>query len=262
MSWGANYHHQEGCSVVGGSPNWCRSALPVNADGNRAQRRLRRHSLPVPRRHHPRSRDVFLRGGLAVRQPGVGRHARAGGALVHVGQPRGQCAAQQQQSVGQLHPRHRVRQPERHADARAGAPHAQDRLLLLQELSAARPGRVRRHDQLRAGHRRHQCVRHVVRIRQRRDRLLQFLFPAVALGRGRLHGDQSRRLRSGQLEGHQQPDARLRRPSGPSGAPVRRLSAGIEFPARDVGGRRCAAALRCRLRQRRESLHRQRTVRP
>jgi hypothetical protein len=34
-SWGANYHHQEGCSVVGGSPNWCRSALPVNATANR-----------------------------------------------------------------------------------------------------------------------------------------------------------------------------------------------------------------------------------
>jgi Carboxypeptidase regulatory-like domain len=35
-SWGANYHHQEGCSVVGGSPNWCRSALPVGASANRA----------------------------------------------------------------------------------------------------------------------------------------------------------------------------------------------------------------------------------
>ena len=34
-SWGANYHHQEGCSVVGGEPNWCRSALPVNEIANR-----------------------------------------------------------------------------------------------------------------------------------------------------------------------------------------------------------------------------------
>ena len=34
-SWGANYHHQEGCSVVGGSPNWCRSALPVSPTANR-----------------------------------------------------------------------------------------------------------------------------------------------------------------------------------------------------------------------------------
>jgi hypothetical protein len=35
-SWGANYHHQEGCSIVGGEPNWCRSALPVNSSANRA----------------------------------------------------------------------------------------------------------------------------------------------------------------------------------------------------------------------------------
>jgi hypothetical protein len=35
MSWGANYHHQEGCSIVGGSPNWCRNALPVNPTANR-----------------------------------------------------------------------------------------------------------------------------------------------------------------------------------------------------------------------------------
>jgi hypothetical protein len=34
-SWGANYHHQEGCSVSGGEPNFCRSALPVNQAANR-----------------------------------------------------------------------------------------------------------------------------------------------------------------------------------------------------------------------------------
>ena len=34
-SWGANYHHQEGCSVTGGSPNFCRSGLPVNPTSNR-----------------------------------------------------------------------------------------------------------------------------------------------------------------------------------------------------------------------------------
>jgi carboxypeptidase family protein len=35
FSWGGNYHHQEGCSVVGGEPNWCRSALPVAPSANR-----------------------------------------------------------------------------------------------------------------------------------------------------------------------------------------------------------------------------------
>lgn len=34
-AWGANYHHQEGCSVVGGSPNFCRNGLPVNDTANR-----------------------------------------------------------------------------------------------------------------------------------------------------------------------------------------------------------------------------------
>ena len=34
-SFGANFHHQEGCSVSGGSPNFCRSGLPVNDITNR-----------------------------------------------------------------------------------------------------------------------------------------------------------------------------------------------------------------------------------
>jgi carboxypeptidase family protein len=34
-SFGANFHHQEGCSVSGGSPNFCRNGLPVNEVTNR-----------------------------------------------------------------------------------------------------------------------------------------------------------------------------------------------------------------------------------
>ena len=34
-SWGANYHHQEGCSITGGEPNFCRSGLPVGETANR-----------------------------------------------------------------------------------------------------------------------------------------------------------------------------------------------------------------------------------
>jgi Carboxypeptidase regulatory-like domain len=34
-SFGANFHHQEGCSVSGGSPNFCRNGLPVNDITNR-----------------------------------------------------------------------------------------------------------------------------------------------------------------------------------------------------------------------------------
>jgi hypothetical protein len=34
-NWGANFHHQEGCSVTGGAPNFCRDGLPVNPSANR-----------------------------------------------------------------------------------------------------------------------------------------------------------------------------------------------------------------------------------
>lgn len=32
---GANFHHQEGCSITGGSPNFCRNGLPTNPSANR-----------------------------------------------------------------------------------------------------------------------------------------------------------------------------------------------------------------------------------
>lgn len=35
VNWGANFHHQEGCSVTGGQPNFCRNGLPVNDIANR-----------------------------------------------------------------------------------------------------------------------------------------------------------------------------------------------------------------------------------
>ena len=67
-------------------------------------------------------------------------------------------------------------------------PHAQDRLL-QQPQPEAREQRPRRHElrdaQLRAGHRRHQPVRHVVRLRQRGDRQLQLLRPGVEVRRRR-----------------------------------------------------------------------------
>jgi len=34
-SWGKNAHHQEGCSIVGGDPNWCITGDPVNPSANR-----------------------------------------------------------------------------------------------------------------------------------------------------------------------------------------------------------------------------------
>jgi hypothetical protein len=35
VNWGANFHHQEGCSITGGSPNFCRNGIPINPSANR-----------------------------------------------------------------------------------------------------------------------------------------------------------------------------------------------------------------------------------
>jgi Carboxypeptidase regulatory-like domain len=35
-SFGANFHHQEGCSITGGEPNYCRTGLSVTSAGNRS----------------------------------------------------------------------------------------------------------------------------------------------------------------------------------------------------------------------------------
>jgi hypothetical protein len=34
-NFGMNFHHQEGCSITGGSPNFCRNGIPSNANANR-----------------------------------------------------------------------------------------------------------------------------------------------------------------------------------------------------------------------------------
>ena len=34
-TWGGNFHHQEGCSISGGQPNFCFNALPVNPSASR-----------------------------------------------------------------------------------------------------------------------------------------------------------------------------------------------------------------------------------
>ena len=35
VNFGMNFHHQEGCSITGGEPNFCRNGLPANASANR-----------------------------------------------------------------------------------------------------------------------------------------------------------------------------------------------------------------------------------
>ncbi len=81
-------------------------------------------------------------------------------------------------------------------------------------------------------------------------------------GEGAYTADQSRSLRPGQLEGQDQPDARLRHPLRAPGAAVRRLSARARTSCpRSGSAAQAPRALRRRLRQRRVPVHRAPTVR-
>ena len=35
VNFGMNFHHQEGCSITGGEPNFCRNGIPINPSANR-----------------------------------------------------------------------------------------------------------------------------------------------------------------------------------------------------------------------------------
>ena len=92
-SFGANFHHQEGCSVTGGEPNYCRTGLQRDVVGQPQSVRLRRHSLPVPERDGARPEHVHLLGPQPGRHDDVGRHADPGAAAVRLGHARRQPAA-------------------------------------------------------------------------------------------------------------------------------------------------------------------------
>ena len=121
-SLGANFHHQEGCSVAGGSPNFCRSGLPVNDIANRNNAGFGGipYLFPDATILDPETFSYEVR--VAQRPADLGRHARARRAGVHLGQPRAtQRAAEHPGAVQQLHPRHAGVQPERQPDARSRA---------------------------------------------------------------------------------------------------------------------------------------------
>ena len=144
--------------------------------------------------------------------PALGERRFPEAADVRVGQPRRQRAAE--------HPVPGVLQHQRDAGLSisltkvAGPPHAQDRVLQHPQLQGGsrRTGTDSvRHAQLRAGHRRHQPVRHVVRIRQRGHRHLQLVPAGLEVRRRQPRLRQPRGLHPGQLEGQQPAHARLRR---------------------------------------------------
>ena len=113
-----------------------------------------------------------------------------------------------------------------------GPTHAEGRLLL--SVRAAQPERrerqLERHAQLRAGHGRHQSVRHLVRICERGDRQLQLVLADLEVHGRQVHLPPERLLRAGQLEGQQHADARLRRAVRQSAAVPRCKRQQAELP--------------------------------
>ena len=95
--------------------------------------------------------------------------------------------------------------------------------------------RLLRLAELPAGCRRHEPVRHVVRLRERGHRLVQLVQPGVELHRRQLRLRQPRGLHPGQLEGQQPADARLRHALRARDAAVRQARPGQQLPARPSG---------------------------
>ena len=115
--------------------------LPQRAAGQRDREpqygRLRRDSVHLPGRDaaRPRPRSPTRsssRSGTTIWDG----YARAGGAVVHVGRPRRQLAAEQHRSLRQLHSGHAGQQLQRQRHAADGRAHGQGRLLLLQQHAA------------------------------------------------------------------------------------------------------------------------------
>ena len=94
----------------------------------------------------------------------------------------------------------------------------------------------------------HQPVRHVVRVRQCGDRLLQLLLAGVEGRRRRVRLQQHRGVRPGQLEAEPQAHARLRRPVRASAAAVRQRAARRRTSSPTSGprgGARCCMSPGC-----------------
>ena len=255
-SFGANFHHQEGCSITGGEPNYCRTGLSVTSSGNRALSGFGDipYLFPDATVLDPETFTYWVLNKVDTTMwDGT---TNPGAAAVRLGHARRQSAAPQHGAVReqpwrhrrhQLHPRHAQPHLERQPHQGGGPAHAQDGLLLLPQPAAPRLGQRHRQHQLRQRH--EQPARLVVRLLQRGPRRLQHLFADVALGRRRVPRGQPRGLRPGQLARLQQAHARLRRALRSHAAAVRRVRLQLELPARGVDERAGATALRRGLRR-------------
>ena len=252
---GRNTHHQEGCSIVGGDPNWCITGDPVNAIANRITAGFGAipYLFPDATIIDPSTRSYEILNNLGDRRRRSGTARACRSRRRSRGAARRQRAAEQQRAVQQLHPRHRVGQRERDADEGQRPSHGQDGLLLLQERPEARHGRHLRIDQLRERY--EQPARLVVRVRQRGARRLQLVLRSCRAGaKARSPSINHEVFIQDNWKVTPHADARLRRALRPPGAELRRLPDSLELLPGPVDDGERAAAVRARLRHRRLSL--------
>ena len=135
-SFGANFHHQEGCSITGGEPNYCRTGLSVTPAGNRNQSGFGNIPYLFPDATVLDPNTFTLLGAQPGRHDDVGRHPDPGAAAVRLGHAGRQSAAPQHRPVRQqsrrhrrhqLHPRYPQPDLECERDEGARAAHAQER---------------------------------------------------------------------------------------------------------------------------------------
>ncbi len=229
----------------------------------RAENRARGSPAALPGRVGPQPGLLRVRDPELSAAPVLGRHPDLESAEFLVGQP----DRRQQQQPGRASQHHLpglhqhqhdpglLDQP----DESHGPAHAEDGLLHHPQPQAGEQRERRRQlrgDQLRQRHRRRQRLRHVLRVRQCGDRLLQLVHAGVRVSGGHLPVQQHRGLHSGQLAGQQQAHTRLRRALRARAAAARCAQAERQFPAGPVQPCRRAQAVCRGLRERPVSVHR------
>ena len=185
----------------GAGPNFCRSALPVNAIANRNTAGFGAIPVHLPERDAPRSQHVRLRRDLALGHDDLGRRARPGRAVVHVGRPHRELSAEQHRARSATSSSTRARATPTSASTRLMGRHtAKVGYYYYKSLQRRGEGAVQRHHQLQNDEANNPLDTSFPFANAAIGTFTQYQ-PAVALGGGRLHRHQPRGLHPGQLEG-------------------------------------------------------------
>ena len=170
-SFGANFHHQEGCSITGGEPNYCRTGLSVTSAGNRNLSGFGDipYLFPDATVLDPNTFtywvlnqvDTTMWDGTRIQAPPQFAWGTRVANPPHPNMgPFGEQPGRHRRH--ELHPRHAQPHLERQPHEGGGPAHAEDGVLLLPQPAAPRRGQRHRQHQLRQRH--EQPARHVVRL--------------------------------------------------------------------------------------------------